>query len=523
VRAAKANWKGLCPRVKLTEAAWAPSSLAMSSSSAHGRGGGGGNLSAEKVRQHFEDGLGQLTFNSKVQINFLTMLADDSKDFAEEVVAAIESRIMANPGAGLPVLYLTDSICKNIGGVYIALFSELLADVVGRLLSELDPPSCKKVLHVRNHWDKTFSSMVLRDVDARIQNHMAAVNKPSRKRRNVQSSRAAPLEPGPVRPYGQGRGWNPPAVGGVEARDWHHGASPSRRPNEEAMHALRQAEDALARGGLSPGRREKLVQVVTRLRREIHGPEAPLGPYRNNHDTQRPFPQPPAGDPRLRAAEWAPDTRQQAAQQHGQFRQPYMANEAPPHDHYGGRELRGGHDAYPPRRSAGGAHHAPHPPGNEMSNSPQRMPPHGAGGIGVQAPHHGDFHARQRHAGPQEASQARTEPARTADPSLQLLESLMGSIQQAGILPDVSGSALPSNPCAEVAFTVESLKARHAGVISALYEQRPHQCQQCGIRFAQSSKQDLHDHLDWHFRATKEKKKSGVKVSAVVSSGGSVA
>jgi len=146
-----------------------------------------------------------------------------------------------------------------------------------------------------------------------------------------------------------------------------------------------------------------------------------------------------------------------------------------------------------------------------MSNSPQRMPPHGAGGIGVQAPHHGDFHARQRHAGPQEASQARTEPARTADPSLQLLESLMGSIQQAGILPDVSGSALPSNPCAEVAFTVESLKARHAGVISALYEQRPHQCQQCGIRFAQSSKQDLHDHLDWHFRATKEKKKVASK------------
>ena len=52
------------------------------------------------------------------------------------------ARHQANPGAGLPVLYLTDSICKNVGGVYIALFSELLADVVGRLLSEV----CKNTL-----------------------------------------------------------------------------------------------------------------------------------------------------------------------------------------------------------------------------------------------------------------------------------------------------------------------------------------------------------------------------------------
>ena len=89
----------------------------------------------------------------------------------------------------------------------------------------------------------------------------------------------------------------------------------------------------------------------------------------------------------------------------------------------------------------------------------------------------------------------------------------MGEIEQAGILP-VQGAktpAVPKNPCAAVAFTVESLKARHPGVVSTLYEQRPHQCQHCGIRFPESSKQELNDHLDWHFRITKEKKKVTAK------------
>ncbi|KAF3840504.1 hypothetical protein F7725_006366, partial [Dissostichus mawsoni] len=55
--------------------------------------------------------LEDLTFNSKPHINMLTILAEENLHFAKEIALSAEK---------LPVLYLVDSIVKNVGGEYLA-------------------------------------------------------------------------------------------------------------------------------------------------------------------------------------------------------------------------------------------------------------------------------------------------------------------------------------------------------------------------------------------------------------------
>ncbi|KAK1874624.1 Pre-mRNA cleavage complex 2 protein Pcf11 [Dissostichus eleginoides] len=71
--------------------------------------------------------LEDLTFNSKPHINMLTILAEENLHFAKEIVAIIEAQISkALSAEKLPVLYLVDSIVKNVGGEYLAVFAKNL-------------------------------------------------------------------------------------------------------------------------------------------------------------------------------------------------------------------------------------------------------------------------------------------------------------------------------------------------------------------------------------------------------------
>lgn len=71
--------------------------------------------------------LGRLTFNSKDVINSLTRIAAENEASARGITEAIVQRAMlAPPHAKLPFLYLTDSIVKNIGRVYIEHFARSL-------------------------------------------------------------------------------------------------------------------------------------------------------------------------------------------------------------------------------------------------------------------------------------------------------------------------------------------------------------------------------------------------------------
>jgi len=50
------------------------------------------NTAAELVKD-YETSLSELTFNSKAHINVLTLLADENRSFAPQIVDAIEKRL----------------------------------------------------------------------------------------------------------------------------------------------------------------------------------------------------------------------------------------------------------------------------------------------------------------------------------------------------------------------------------------------------------------------------------------------
>ncbi|ORX56382.1 hypothetical protein DM01DRAFT_1303896 [Hesseltinella vesiculosa] len=84
----------------------------------------------EAIRQTYHTLLNELTFNSKPIITSLTIKAQESNNAANVIVREIEQRIRMNaPNQKLPILYLIDSICKNVGGTYITHFSRNIVSV----------------------------------------------------------------------------------------------------------------------------------------------------------------------------------------------------------------------------------------------------------------------------------------------------------------------------------------------------------------------------------------------------------
>ncbi|RCH82844.1 hypothetical protein CU098_000588, partial [Rhizopus stolonifer] len=74
--------------------------------------------------------LSELTFNSKPIITNLTIMAQENQAAASIIVREIENQLRNNAsGQKLPVLYLIDSICKNVGGIYISYFSRNMVNV----------------------------------------------------------------------------------------------------------------------------------------------------------------------------------------------------------------------------------------------------------------------------------------------------------------------------------------------------------------------------------------------------------
>ncbi len=48
---------------------------------------------ADEVVEEYKSSLGELTFNSKVHINLLTMLAEENAQYSEHIVKAIEAHL----------------------------------------------------------------------------------------------------------------------------------------------------------------------------------------------------------------------------------------------------------------------------------------------------------------------------------------------------------------------------------------------------------------------------------------------
>ncbi|KAG0750459.1 hypothetical protein G6F57_004437 [Rhizopus arrhizus] len=89
-----------------------------------------GNRDLEILRRNYRTALSELTFNSKPIITNLTIMAQENQGAATVIVKEIENQLRINAvGQKLPVLYLIDSICKNVGGIYITIFGRNMVNV----------------------------------------------------------------------------------------------------------------------------------------------------------------------------------------------------------------------------------------------------------------------------------------------------------------------------------------------------------------------------------------------------------
>jgi len=103
--------------------------------------------------QEFKSVLQQLTFNSKPIISELTDLAKRNISIAPLIVDIIENQLKnVQSHQKLPIMYLMDSILKNIGGSYVTLFSNNLIKLFGQTFNLVDSDTQMKLKRLVNTW-----------------------------------------------------------------------------------------------------------------------------------------------------------------------------------------------------------------------------------------------------------------------------------------------------------------------------------------------------------------------------------
>ncbi|XP_072317852.1 pre-mRNA cleavage complex 2 protein Pcf11 isoform X2 [Eucyclogobius newberryi] len=123
----------------------------------------------EDACREYESSLEDLTFNSKPHINMLTILAEENIAFARDIVGIIEAQISKAPAQEkLPVLYLVDSIVKNVGRDYLPVFAKNLITSFICVFEKVDENTRKSLFKLRSTWDEVFPSKKLYALDVRV-------------------------------------------------------------------------------------------------------------------------------------------------------------------------------------------------------------------------------------------------------------------------------------------------------------------------------------------------------------------
>ncbi|XP_076835724.1 pre-mRNA cleavage complex 2 protein Pcf11 [Brachyhypopomus gauderio] len=123
----------------------------------------------EDACREYQSSLEDLTFNSKPHINMLTILAEENIQFTKDIVAIIEAQIAkAPPAEKLPVLYLVDSIVKNVGGEYLEVFAKNLITSFICVFEKVDENTRKSLFKLRSTWDDIFPLKKLYALDVRV-------------------------------------------------------------------------------------------------------------------------------------------------------------------------------------------------------------------------------------------------------------------------------------------------------------------------------------------------------------------
>jgi len=126
----------------------------------------------ERAAEEYKATLSELNSNSKVEINALTMLAEDNKEYALSIAACIENHLKSVPNRRkLPILYLIDSICKNYPkSTYVQLFTQNIVSNFCNVFEVSDEKVRKSLHKLRMTWSATkiFPQKKLNAIDERV-------------------------------------------------------------------------------------------------------------------------------------------------------------------------------------------------------------------------------------------------------------------------------------------------------------------------------------------------------------------
>ncbi|XP_050672811.1 pre-mRNA cleavage complex 2 protein Pcf11 isoform X1 [Leptidea sinapis] len=127
-------------------------------------------MSKEKeISDEYASSLADLTVNSKPLINMLTILAEENIEHAGIIVDTVEKHLeKVHSDIKLPVLYLVDSIIKNVGGAYTQKFSQIIVNIFTKTFKQVDEKVRSQMFKLRETWHDVFPSTKLYQLDVKV-------------------------------------------------------------------------------------------------------------------------------------------------------------------------------------------------------------------------------------------------------------------------------------------------------------------------------------------------------------------
>ncbi|XP_023941779.1 pre-mRNA cleavage complex 2 protein Pcf11 isoform X2 [Bicyclus anynana] len=124
---------------------------------------------AKEIAEEYASSLSDLTVNSKPLINMLTILAEENIEHAGVIVETVEKHLEKVPAdIKLPVLYLVDSIIKNVGGAYTQKFSQSIVNMFTKTFKQVDEKIRSQMFKLRETWHDVFPSTKLYQLDVKV-------------------------------------------------------------------------------------------------------------------------------------------------------------------------------------------------------------------------------------------------------------------------------------------------------------------------------------------------------------------
>lgn len=127
---------------------------------------------SHQAAEEYRASLEELDTNSKIQINALTMLAEDCSDYAVDIASCIVNQLKSVPKSRkLPILYLIDSICKNFpSSKYVELFTQNIVSNFCNVFEVSDEKVRRSLHKLRLTWNETetFPQSKLNAIDVRV-------------------------------------------------------------------------------------------------------------------------------------------------------------------------------------------------------------------------------------------------------------------------------------------------------------------------------------------------------------------